>query len=335
MEQNPVDLVYTPAQVADYTLKEIDRRRSDKRPGIPLGLVDVDRRMNPLRPGELVTILGRPGCYKSGLAQWWARTLAEQMRHDSGYGIVAYATCEMAIEELGIYDLSKQAGLSTEPIARGQVGDDEYEALKVASAHRALLPLWFLGHSLARRRKRVRTSVFDIEESLLWIEDKMGWEEGGEKQAWQPRIIFLDYLNLMESDRRPGQAYSQEQRVRISEIVRCAKDLALTMGCPVVMMAQAHRRVDDRSWKLPGIRDGMETSSIEQFSDKILSVWMPMATDKLNDITTPEGMIKTPDEVRNTLILGLLKQKNGEAGGYTKLFVDPATNTVANWSGVW
>lgn len=316
LESTPRDLAYTPPEVGTYTLAEIDRRRSDAGSGVALGIATVDKRLKPLRPGELVTIIARPSHYKSGLAQWWARWLAEDCLARQTDSVVVYGTCEMAIEELGLYDLSVAAGLDAGRVADGEVNDAEWERLQAAAMKRSGLPLWLLGHSLARRRKRVRMSVFTIEQALFWIEDNMDF---------RARIVFLDYLNLMETERRMGGGRSSDRRVDVTEIVQCAKDLALTMGCPVVLIAQAHRRVDDRSWKLPEMQDAMEASAIEQFSDKMISLWKP-------SVTEPRGaMIEAPDgrqlEVTDNLLLfGLIKQKTGPAGGYHALYVDPARN---------
>lgn len=180
---------------------------------------------------------------------------------------------------------------------------------------RSILPLWLLGHSLARRRERQRISMYTIEKALFWIEDNMDF---------RARVIFLDYLNLLKSVRQPG--HEPTRRIQITEIVHTAKDMALNLGCPVVMVAQAHRRVDEREWKLPKMADCMESASIEQFSEKVLSVWYPKVTDQGQTIRTPAG--DTYEVDNNLLFLGLLKQKHGPAGGFFTLYVDPARNEI-------
>ena len=101
--KSAADLAYTPAEVARYTLEELSRRKEDPTGGIPFGIPAVGAKMNPLRPGELVTLIGRPSHYKSGVAQWWARNVALGIESPGTYTV--YGTCEMAIEELGLYDL--------------------------------------------------------------------------------------------------------------------------------------------------------------------------------------------------------------------------------------
>lgn len=317
------DLAYTPPEVARFTLDEIRRRRETPHAGVSFGVSTIDAKLNPLRPGELVTIIGRPSHYKSGLAQWWARRLADEIPEDDPGSYVVYGTCEMAIEELGLYDLAVRARLDASQVARGEMSDADWTRLEAASMQRGALPLWLLGHSLARRRKRIKMTIETIEQALYHIEDT--WQDDA-GNGFRARVVFLDYLNLMETDRR-GSGDAQ-RRLDVTSIVAGAKDLALTLGCPVVMLAQAHRRCDDRAWKLPQMQDCMETAAIEQYSDKVLSVWMPKVTDLGMDLKTPGGDKISKDDVPNLLILGILKQKNGVAGGWLPLRVEPERNII-------
>lgn len=315
------DLAYAPQTVAELTLQEVERRRG-QRSGVSFGLAGPDGVVNPLRPGELVVVLGRPSHYKTGLMQWWARSLATSLR-GSGRG-VAYCTTEMAIEELGIYDLSNLANLDAREVSRGRVSDEELAEIRRASMDRATIPLWLLGHSLSTRKKRVRISVYTIEKALFWIEDHA---------EFTAEAVFLDYLNLMQSDRRGGY---ESRRTDISEIVQCCKDMALFMGAPVVLAAQARREVDDRDWQMPTIRDGMESAAIEQYADKVLAVWMPHVSGKEGQVRAPSGQVWEVDE--HLLLLALLKQKNGPSRGLWPLYVDQGHNFVGPWeerSEVW
>lgn len=309
------ELAYTPPEVARYTLEEIARRRNNPDSGVPIGISTVDCMMNPLRPGELVTIIGRSSHYKSGLAQWWARGLAQGVLAHPEMGCVVYGTTEMAIEELGLYDIAATAKVDAARVAHGDLDDAEWQQLEAAAMRRAALPLWLLGHSLAHRKQRIRMTIRTIQQALYWIEDNMDF---------RARIVFLDYLNQLQPERRQGDEASR--RVDVSDIVLSAKDLALSMGCPVVMLAQSNRMTDNRDWKLPTMRDAMETAAIEQYSDKMLSVWMPKVTEQRGYIVEPNG--DRLDVTPNLLLLGLIKQKNGPAGGYFKLYVDPTRNFI-------
>lgn len=318
MTEHEKDLIYTPSEVSDLTLTEIARRSSDKTPGVPFGLPNVDSKMVPLRPGELIVLLGRPSMYKSGLAQWWARNIAEKQLATDDNRVVVYVTTEMAIEELGLYDLAVGARLDASEIARGHISEEDMLCLERAGAHRSALPLWLLGHSLSRRRKRLSINMFSIEKSLYWVEDKMNFTA---------RVIFIDYLNLLDSVRDPGRPPAADRRLAISDIVKCAKDMALNLGCPVVLLAQANRRVDEKDWKLPEMSDGMESASIEQYADKIFSVWYPKVSETAASIVAPNGRAYPITD--HLLFFAMIKQKNGPAGGFWPMYVDPSTNEIA------
>ncbi len=313
----PREIAHRPPEISRLVLDEVARRRQHPTAGTALGLPNVDAKLKPLRPGDLMTIIARPSHYKSGLAQWWARRLAQQSLDEESDEVVVYTTWEMAIEELGIYDLSAAARLDASEVANGQLTDDDWAALQAAAMRRSALPLWYVGHSLANRKKRLRLTLWTVERALIWIEDNM---------QFRCRALFLDYLNLIQPERELGGA--PNMRTDLTEIVRVAKDLALELGCPVILLAQAHRRVDERMWKLPQMADAMETSSIEQYSDVVASLWMPKVTEPLGTTLTPPGSRDALEVTPNLLLLGLVKQKKGPAGGFWPLYVDPTRNFV-------
>ena len=312
-EQHARDIVYTPSEVGTLVLGAVSERKANPGAGIRLGIPEVDAQLLPLRPGELVTITGRPGNYKSGLMQFWARRVAnELLASQDEHGIVVYVTWEMAVEEIGLYDLAAATALDAAELAQGRLDDAAFERLQAAAVRRACIPLWLIGHSIERRKKRPRLTMGNVAKALEWIEDNM---------EFHPRIVFLDYLQQMEPERRPGQEVNR--RMDIFENVHRCKDMALALGCPVVLGVQATRAVDERTWKLPQIGDQMESSNIEHTADKMISVWMPKTSE-------PPGLLGNTDlEVNdNLLILGIIKQKLGPAGGWWGLYVDPTRNVI-------
>lgn len=316
--QTHADIVYTPPQVGNLVLNTIAERKATPGAGVRLGIPLIDKQMLPLRPGELITITGRPSNYKSGLMSFWARKVARdlQQRETDDKKIVLYITWEMAIEELGLYDLSSSSGLSAAELAQGRCTDIDFENLRIAAMQRAMSPLWLIGHSIERRKKRPRLTLSNVAKALMWIEDEMGFK---------PEIIFLDYLQQMEPERFDNKG-EVTRRMDIFENVHRCKDMALSLGCPVVLGVQAGRDVDNRIWKLPQMGDQMESSNIEHTADKMLSVWYPCRTEK-KGVLLPEDNSLLVDE--NLLIVGLMKQRLGPAGGWWGLYVDPMRNEIA------
>jgi replicative DNA helicase len=150
-----------------------------------------------------------------------------------------------------------------------------------------------------------------VAQALIWMEDNMGIH---------PDIIFLDYLQQIESER------GEDRRMQIFENIHRAKDMALAMGCPVVMGVQANRDVDRRKWRLPELGDGMESSNIEHTADKMISVWKPDTSLDYGDFVTGTNLSVS----KNLLIFGIQKQKMGPARNWKPLYIVPEKNEILN-----
>jgi len=303
-------IVYTPPEVGTLVLKTIEERKDTPGAGVRLGISTIDDRLLPLRPGELITVMGRPSNYKSGLMEFWARQVAQDILDEGTENeMVVFVTWEMAVEELGLYDLAARTKLDAAEISQGRIDEAAWARLQAAAMKRSALPLWVLGHSIERRKKRPRLTMSNVAAALRWVEDEMGYH---------PRIIFLDYLQQMEAES------GESRRMQVFENVYRCKDMALALGCPVVLGVQAHRSVDDRAWKLPHMGDGMESSNIEHTADKMLSLWMPKTTEPTNSVVA-NGLAVSD----NLLIMGVMKQKLGPAGFWKPLYVEPKINEIA------
>lgn len=308
-------LVYTPAEVSSLTIQLVGERRANPSTGVQTGIRDFDDYFLPLRPGQLATIIGRPSNYKSGLAQFIARFNAQEIvrmgLQDKEY--VAYLTWEQAIEEMTLYELAQATGQDARQLEQGQVND--WEALMFAATRRGSLPFWLFGHSISRRRQRPRMTMRDAEQSLYFVEDSWGL---------RPRLIVLDYLQRIAPE--PGRQ-SGDIRIQMIDNVDRAKDLALAMGCPLILPCQAGRQVDSRSVKLPSMGDGQECSNIEQSSDRIITVWMPKTSEPIGS-PLPDVLNIPLVVTENLLLVSVPKQKMGPAGEVFTMLVEPGRNEI-------
>jgi replicative DNA helicase len=275
---DPLDLVYSPQQIFDLGTRYLDYRRKNKGVGIPLGLDSLDKpdkdgnRLLPALPGELITVIGRPGNGKTGLMMAWARWRAQWLAVN-GFAnrIVGYVTYEQSIEELHAFNVASEARaagstISATNMAAGEITDNEWDEIMRAGAHRVELPLWFFGHSLERRKKRPVLTMTALEQALDAVER---WDDG-ENRNLEIDMLFLDYLQRVPFDGRV-----ESKTIGTSAVLDRCKDAALSYGCPVVVGVQASRDVDDRSLPIPNMSDGQWTSNIEQASDGVLAVVRP------------------------------------------------------------
>jgi len=112
------------------------------------------------------------------------------------------------------------------------------------------------------------------------------------------------------------------RRLQVFDSMNRAKDMALALGCPVLLGCQAKRDVLERDWKLPRMSDGEETSNIEHTTDKMLSFWYPKMSEPLGEMLGKTGIVVTED----LMICSLAKQRYGPAGIWWPLRFEPGIN---------
>jgi replicative DNA helicase len=313
-------LVFSPQEIAALSMKVVAERRDNPGSGIRLGLDSVDRDLLPLRPTELITVLGRPSNFKTGLMLHVARyesaliqalRLANVPGADKEY--VVYVTWEVAVEESGMIDLAHDTGIDVAAMAQGEIVAQEWDALMGAALKRAVKPLWVIGHSIEHRKARPRLTMTEVMACLRELEDEMGYH---------PRLVILDYLQRIPP---ATGSRSVERRIYVAENVDMSKDLALEMGTTVILGCQAKREVEEAKSGLhiPGLADGMETSNIEHASDRMLGLWMPKTTRRGELIA--EFDLVADDHL---LLLNIAKQRFGVAGKTYPLWVDAGKNIV-------
>jgi replicative DNA helicase len=300
-ESNPLDIIFSPAQVARAGTAYIENRVQNKNEGIPFYLPSMDDKLLPLLPGELCTIIGRPGAGKSAVMMHWARQRARYLQMSSYIDrVVVYITYEMHCEELYALHVAAEVGIPVDDMARGKLTEEQLELVRNYGVRRASVPLWLLGHSQERRKMRPRIDLSSVINSLWRVEN---WEEEGRRDL-KIDIIFVDYLQ-----RIPFEGHPESKVIGIDDNLNKLKDIGLLFSCPVVCGVQARREVDDRNPQVPELNDGQWSSATEQVSDKVLSVVRPIKyVQKEGDLFG-----KMVVQGRNQMLLCILKQKLGDS----------------------
>ena len=314
-------VVFAPQRVGEYALAEVRSCIEWAGKGIRNGWPSIDATIKPLRPGNLCVIHAYTSNYKTGFMWAWARRIAEEIKAQKQHDLfVAYVSWEDTVEEVGLYDLAHATRIDATEIQDGRLDDGQLKRLETAAFQRGALPVWFIGNSLAERKRQPRLTLSQVRDSLGWVEQHMGFKTA---------IVFLDYLNMMQPER--DGAWKDNRRMDIMELTFQSRDLGLAQGCPVVMGAQSNRVSNTRAWKLPQRWDALESSAIEQYCQLMLSLWRPALTEaEGTDLIGPDNKAVTPrlEVTQNLLIMGVNKQKRGEAGRWWPLWVDPAINEI-------
>lgn len=235
--------------------------------GLSVGYPSIDQRTTGLHAGELVILAARPGMGKTTLALNIARAVA-------GFGQVAFFSMEMPHEQLGGKILSTEAGIGSQDLRTGRIGN-AVQALTDACVKMRQLGLTIFDNSAA---------------TLGYLRSKLHQLEA--RTGKKTDLILLDYLQLMGGDSR-----SDNRVQEVSKLSRGLKILARDFKCPVIALSQLNRSVEQRTDKRPLLSDLRESGSIEQDADM---VWFLYREDYYSD-TAAKGVSE----------LIIAKQRNG------------------------
>ena len=318
------DITYTPNAAVKSALKIITEiHEQAKQPnadlGVFTGLKDVDEIMFPGKPGHVIAVLGRTNHGKSQFMQWFARSQATFICEREWQGqakdnqCVVFVTWEQAVEEVVCFDLAQSAKLSSRDVMLGKITDEQLKRLHLIDGmKRAVMPIYLIGHSVQEGKARPALTLSAIREGLRLLK---------KNHDVRPRVLFLDYLQEIT----PEQGRTKEEQTRYN--ASTLKDIAFEMRCVVVIGTQAKRDSNSRIW-LPQIDDSEWTSTLEHTCDVIFGIWYPHRAIgiELGDVITRGDVSMTV--TKNLFILGILKQRWGEADRWWPLYVDPSINDI-------
>ena len=108
-------------------------------------------------------------------------------------------------------------------------------------------------------------------------------------------IIFVDYLTLIRSTTKGDNMHQ-----KIGEISKGLKSMAKEFNCPVVVLAQLSRSVEQRQDKRPLLSDLRESGSIEEDADVVTFLYRDAYYSK--------------DETDRTMEIIVAKNRNGGTG---------------------
>ena len=213
--------------------------------GVATGLVDLDRMMLGLHPGQVTVVAARPSMGKTSLAMTWALNAAI----GNNVPTVVFSF-EMTTEELIIRALAVEGRLDLQKLRSGkELNPEEHQRLAAAAGHVNSAPL-LIDDSPDNHISSVAAKARRVVQS-----DDVG-------------LIVIDYLQLMEGD-------GDGRREQIDSITRACKRLALGVQVPVVLLSQLSRGPESRSTKRPMMSDLRESGGIEQDADNVVLLYRP------------------------------------------------------------
>lgn len=233
--------------------------------------------------GELVVLAGRPGLGKTAFA-----------------GCIAVETARSGVPVLFVSREVRAQSLTARMIAREGCLDARMFRQGVESAKCQLLDVREAVNALMTLPLRI------VEKSTVPMTPRE-IRRIAKSMRQKPGLIVVDYLQLVNPDNRTN---SREREV--AEMSRAFKQLALDMPCPVLLLSQLNRSVEE-SDRSPRLSDLRESGAIEQDADIVIF----LHTKRSN-----LGMVQTPVQVE------VAKGRSSGVGTAYAIFDKPHQNFV-------
>lgn len=210
--------------------------------GLTTGFVDLDEKTAGLQKSNLIIVAARPAMGKTAFVLNLAQNAA--LKADAK---VLIFSLEMSKEELGMRMLSSDTCIDLAKLKTGDLNRGEWEDLYIGIDRLTKANIYIddtPGISLMEMKNKCR---------------RLKAEKGLD-------LVIVDYLQLMEA-----KAESRQQE--ISKLSRSLKILAKEMDCPVIVLSQLSRAVEQRIEKKPQLSDLRESGAIEQDADLVMFLY--------------------------------------------------------------
>ncbi len=260
--------------------------------GLSTGLKNLDRKMQGLRPAEMIVLAARPSMGKTSLAMNLCESIALGESDGTPRGVGVFSL-EMSQDALVMRMLCSRAGISGFELTSGY--------LSAQDAHKPLVQA---------------ASV--LQKAKLYVDDTGGLDvlemrarARRMKKKHNIDLIMIDYLQLLNS-----REYAQQGRqLETSNISSNIKSMAKELNIPVMVLSQLSRAPEqrDKTGK-PKLSDLRDSGAIEQDADVVLMLRRPCKYDG-----DPES------EDQKLAILDVAKHRNGPTGEVRLNFEDKLT----------
>ena len=216
--------------------------------GLPSGFADLDKLTSGLHPSDFLILAARPSMGKTALALNIVQNVALRAHKKIGGEprSVAFFSLEMSKEQLVNRMLCAEAGIDSQRLRVGEMGDKDWDALWGACDLMSKAKIYI--------DDTAGITVMDMRSRARRLKAEHGLD-----------LIVVDYLQLMQGSGKRNNSGDRQQEV--SEISRSLKALARELDVPVLALSQLSRSVEARQVKRPMLSDLRESGSLEQDAD--------------------------------------------------------------------
>ena len=260
--------------------------------GVASGFIDLDNKTAGFHNSDLVLIAARPAMGKTA----FALNIATYAAVSANTPVVVFSL-EMSKEQCANRILCSQAMVDSEKVAKGDITDEDWSKLAIASGELSESAGIYIDDSAGINIAEIRAKC-----RKLKLEKNIG-------------LVVIDYLQLIQGS---GNTKSREQE--IAEISRSLKILAKEINVPVLALSQLSRAPEARPDHRPMLQDLRESGSIEQDADIVMFLYR-------DDYYNPET------EDKNIAEVIIAKHRAGPTGTVELLWMPSYTKFANKYKG--
>ncbi len=263
------------------TLKKITGEDKELYKGFTTGYSDLDKVLTGLNRSDLILIGARPAMGKTSFALNLARNVSA-----IGKRKVLFFSLEMTKEQLAMRVLGTEARVSSMKMRNGNISQDEWVRLGMATSALNDCELYFDD-----------TSNITVPEMKAKTRRLGGVE-----------CVIIDYLGLIK-----GSTRSENRVQEVSEITRNLKMMAKDLNIPIICCAQLSRGTEGRGKShRPQLSDLRESGSIEQDADIVMMLYRPdYYSGEKDDDGSDDGSAAAEANIAEVIVA---KNRHGETG---------------------
>lgn len=252
-----------------------------------------------LKPGNMVTVGGRPGMGKTAFALNIIKQIKANQAKKNKKCVGAFFSLEMNSDEVMDRYMSMLSQLPAQLFKdANKLTSEDIRSLIYLSRSDKIDGLYI--------DEDPSVSVAEIYNKILEVQQKEG----------QIDFVVIDYLQLISSEK-----FSNDRQLEVSRNSREIKKIAKKLGIPIITLVQLSRALESRNDKRPMLSDIRESGAIEQDSDVVMFLYRDDYYETKTD--KPETELvdsKGQDDGLSKMEVIVAKNRQGKRGTVSFIF---------------
>ena len=250
--QGDADQDFTPMSDAVITIMEKIDAASELEDGESLttdtGFYDLDDLLGGMMPGDLGCIAARTSMGKTSLGVQIGVNVAKTGKS------VAIFSLEQSTEQISERIIAGEANINGSALRTCKLAADELDAIANVLGDVSALPIYINDDG--------NIKCHEIKSKCRRLLKRAQMDNG------DLGLILVDYIQLMEGVGKEGNRVQE-----LDKICRQLKSLAKKLKCPVIILSQVNRSVEQRTNKRPTKSDVRDSGAIEQILDYLMTIY--------------------------------------------------------------